>query len=129
MALMADSQSTCRHFLSESTTLTTAALQGSHLNLQAAELPTFRSQWDKDLDRVWLGSQFWANPLQDWQVHEGRVECLAAKPNRNVHVLTRELADRKGYLHMSVKIGRVGDGALAGNSKGSAWTTIKMAGR
>ncbi len=100
MALMADSQSTCRQFLSESTTLTTAALLGSHLNLQAAEVPTFRSQWDKDLDRVWLGSQFWANPLQDWQVHEGRVECLPAKPNRNVHVLTRELAD------LSWQIGR-----------------------
>ncbi len=102
MALMTDSHPTRRQFLADSTTLATAALLGSRLSAQTAETPAFKSQWDKDLDRVWLGADFWANPLQDWQVRGGRAECIAAKPNRNVHLLTRELADRKGDLRMSV---------------------------
>ena len=128
MALMTDSHPTRRQFLADSTTLATAALLGSRLSAQTAETTAFKSQWDKDLDRVWLGADFWANPLQDWQVRDGRAECIAAKPNRNVHVLTRELADRKGDLRMSVKIGRPGGGPLAGGGKGSAGFKIGILG-
>lgn len=125
---MTDRQPTRRQFLSNSSALAAGTLIASRLDVQAAEASAFKSQWDKDLERVWLGAEFWANPLQDWQVREGRAECLAAKPNRNVHVLTRELADRKGDLHMSVKIGRVGGGALTGDGKGSAGFKIGILG-
>ena len=59
----------------------------------------------------------WANPLQDWRVANGRAECVNAAADRNIHVLTRQLADRSGDVRMSVRVGRVGGGALAG--KGS----------
>lgn len=59
----------------------------------------------------------WANPLQDWRVANGRAECVTAAADRNIHVLTRQLADRPGDVRMSVRVGRVGGGALAG--KGS----------
>src|SRR2546422_208898 len=26
--------------------------------------------------RTWLGAEFWANRLQDWRLHQGRMECL-----------------------------------------------------
>ena len=77
----------------------------------------FRSRWDQDLDRVWLGAEYWANPLQDWRVAAGRIECTNAAPDRNVHVLTRQLGAQKGSLVMSVRVGRVGGGKLPG--KGS----------
>src|ERR1041384_2120816 len=33
----------------------------------------FVSAWDKTPDRVWLGPEYWANPLQDWRVAGGGV--------------------------------------------------------
>jgi alkaline phosphatase D len=52
-----------------------------------ATLPTDRT-------RTWLGPPLWANRLQDWRLHAGRVECVAATGpmrTRTVAVLTREL--------------------------------------
>ena len=72
----------------------------------------FASRWQRAHDRVWLGPEYWANPLQDWRVAGGRIECVKAAPDRNVHLLTRQLGDRPGDLRMSVRVGRVGGGAL-----------------
>src|SRR5262249_33287938 len=49
----------------------------------------------------------------DWRVANSRIECLTAAPNRNVHLLTRQLGDQPGDLAMSVKIGRLGGNASA----------------
>lgn len=116
-----------RQFIAESTALAAGSLLPTSTSALSAPA-LFGSQWKNDLDRVWLGEQFWANPMQDWQVREGRAECIAAKPNRNVHVLTCELADRKGDLKMSVTIGRVGGGKLSGDGKGSAGFKIGILG-
>src|SRR5688572_6153253 len=61
----------------------------------------FRSRWDSSPDRVWLGPEYWANPLQDWQLANGRIECTNPARDRNVHVLTRQLGERHGTLDMS----------------------------
>jgi phosphodiesterase/alkaline phosphatase D-like protein len=45
--------------------------------------------------------------MQDWRVANGRIECTNAAPDRNVHLLTRYLGDRKGTLDISVRIGRI----------------------
>jgi alkaline phosphatase D len=68
----------------------------------------FRSSRPNDVQRTWVGPDFWANRLQDWQLNEGRLECLvsdAAKPYRTVHLLTRAVAEETGDLTMRVKIG------------------------
>lgn len=120
---------TRRQFIAETSTLAASALVAVPLIAQdSAPAAVFKSQWQDDLDRTWLGADYWANPMQDWQVRAGRAECIAAKPNRNVHVLTRELADRKGNLHMSVTISRVGGGKITGDGKGSAGFKIGILG-
>ncbi|MDZ4290043.1 MAG: alkaline phosphatase D family protein [Prosthecobacter sp.] len=119
---------TRRQFLTDSVALTAGALIAPQHLVAAAPSPPFQSRWQDDTDRVWLGANFWANPMQDWQVKEGRAECIAAKPNRNVHVLVRELADRVGNLRMTVKIGRMGGGPLSGDGKGSAGFKIGILG-
>lgn len=67
----------------------------------------FRSQWVKGVERPWAGPEYWANPLQDWRVKDGRLECIAAGGDRNVYLLTRELSAARGDLRMSVKLGRL----------------------
>lgn len=96
------------------TTTLVAARTGGAAPVPLAE---FRSAWDDALDRVWLGPEVWANPLQDWRVTNGRAECTNAAADRNIHALTRQLVAQTGNVRMAVRVGRAGGGLLAG--KGS----------
>ncbi len=87
----------------------------------------FSSQWGTSPDRVWLGSEYWANPLQDWRLVGGRIECINAAPNRNVHLLARQLGEQPGDFMMSVKIGTPRGGKLS-EGKGSAGFRIGIMG-
>lgn len=120
---------TRRTFLHRSATLAVTSLVASRLPplLHAGEpRAEFRSAWDRSLDRIWLGAEYWANPHQDWRVAGGRIECVNAAADRNVHLLTRQLANRSGTLDQRVRIGRAGGGPLTG--KGSAGFRIGILG-
>jgi alkaline phosphatase D len=86
--------------------------------LRPAAGAEYASRWGATPDRVWLGPEFWANPLQDWRVAGGRIECVNAAPGRNVHLLTRQLGEGPGDLRLSVRVGRVG-GARLDQGRGS----------
>jgi alkaline phosphatase D len=74
----------------------------------------FRSQWHRTHDRAWLGSAYWANPMEDWRIRNGRAEMVVAGPNRNVHLLTRRLGAGKGSFQIQMRVGSLDAG------KGSA---------
>ena len=98
------------------------------LRAEAAQPPAaFQSRWDACPDRIWLGQEYWANPLQDWHIAKGRVECTNAAADRNVHLLTHYLGERHGTLDMRVRVGRVGGGAL-GTGKGTVGVRIGVQG-
>lgn len=67
-------------------------------------------------DRIWVGPELWANPMEDWRVHDGRLECTSGGPNRNVHCLTGAVGKRFGEVKLSVRLGLI-DG---GDGRGSA---------
>ena len=92
-----------------------------------AESQPCASRWDQCHDRIWLGAEYWANPLQDWRISGGRIECTNPAFDRNVHVLTRQLGERRGRLETSVRVGRVGGGPL-GKGRGSAGFRIGIQG-
>jgi alkaline phosphatase D len=81
-------------------------------NLVAAQAPGFQSNWPQAIERPWVGPEYWSNPLQDWRVREGRVECFVAGKDRNVFLLTREVDARRGNLAISVRLGRLDSEAL-----------------
>ena len=67
----------------------------------------FQSAWPKTIERVWAGPEYWANPLQDWRIRNGRLECVVSGGNRNVHLLTHQLGPREGDFAMTVRLGRI----------------------
>jgi alkaline phosphatase D len=70
------------------------------------ELPTDRT-------RTWLGPAFWANRLQDWRLHQGRLECVAGTGpmrTRTVAVLTRELVAGDQPARIGVRTGTLAAG-------------------
>lgn len=67
----------------------------------------FVSCWPEDTVRVWAGPEYWTNPLQDWRVNNGRLECVVSGGDRNVFLLTRRLSEAEGRLVMSVRLGQL----------------------
>ena len=51
----------------------------------------FAGMLPQHVSRTWIGSNYWANPMQDWQLNNGRIECIASGGDRNVVILTREI--------------------------------------
>ena len=77
------------------------------LTAASAVADEYHSAWPSQAVRPWIGSEYWANPLQDWRIADGRLECIVSGANRNVHLLTHQLGPESGDLHMSVRLGRL----------------------
>ncbi|MFH0761731.1 MAG: hypothetical protein V2A67_09545 [Bacteroidota bacterium] len=57
--------------------------------------------------RTWISPEIWANPLQDWQLNKGRMECIGSGGERNLFLLTNALSDQQGSFFVRVKAGRL----------------------
>src|SRR5690606_11235732 len=92
------SRRTRRQFVRESTATASAitALGSSTAHAAGPGGVEFVSSWQRAPNRVWIGPEFWANPLQDWRLAGGRVECHKAAPERHVHLLTHALTGAVG---------------------------------
>lgn len=66
--------------------------------------PTFHGFAGNTNDRVWLGEDFWANPMEDWRIVDGAAECQSRGGDRNVHLLTHQLTNADGTFWMSVQV-------------------------
>lgn len=70
----------------------------------------FEKSWDTIDDRVWVGSEFWSNRLQDWHIQNGRLECVSDNPNlmlRTTHLINYRLANKKGDFFAKVNAGAI----------------------
>ncbi|HET9177241.1 MAG TPA: twin-arginine translocation signal domain-containing protein [Terriglobia bacterium] len=85
---------------------TAASLLGPSRAAGAAE-NSFHSSWPQQAERPWAGPEYWTNPLQDWRIRDGRLECVGAGGDRNVFLLTHEVSSREGSLAMGVRLGRL----------------------
>ena len=68
----------------------------------------FKKSWSDVNDRVWAGSEFWSNRLQDWKVQNGRLECVnndARLLMRTSHLLNYRLGKGIGNFYASVDMG------------------------
>src|SRR5215210_7416474 len=92
-----------------------AGTLGRPTSAAAGVVPTTRVDANPtDVTRTWLGPAYWGNRLQDWQLHAGRLECVARAPElgaRTVAVLTRELVRGTGAATVSVRTGTLSAGA------------------
>jgi len=73
----------------------------------------FRSSWNETVKRHWIGPEYWANRLQDWQLNKGRMECIGGNAAmRTVHLLSHSIVNDSGYLAMEIVIGRIDTTAI-----------------
>lgn len=83
------------------------SLQKSTASAQDAAAEKSVSRLENRHDRVWLGEEYWANPMEDWQIVDGAAECQNTAGDRNVHLLTHQLTDNKAPFEMSVALRQV----------------------
>ena len=94
-------------------------LLGVRKTAPAAPLPIAEPStdpWHNTHDRVWLGPQFWANPMEDWRISRGAAECQSTAGNRNVHLLTHQLTDPAADFHLTVRVTQVEVGERDGGA-------------
>ena len=88
--------------------LTTATVVVAAIGVAAAvHAAAFFSEWPHYTERTWIGPEYWSNRVQDWRIRDGRLECVASGPDRNVHLLTCQLGEQSGDLRIRVHIGRL----------------------
>ncbi|UUO06608.1 alkaline phosphatase D family protein [Blastopirellula sp. J2-11] len=86
------------------------SLQNSDVHAQeaaATDKSSSVSRLENRHDRVWLGEEYWANPMEDWRIVDGAAECQTTGGDRNVQLLTHQLTNAQGALMMSVKLRQV----------------------
>ena len=86
----------------------------------------FRSAWPAGVERIWVGPEYWANRLQDWRIKDGRLECLLAASDRNVHILTRRLGPANADISLRV---RAAVAAASRGSKDRNWIGFRVGAR
>ncbi len=71
---------------------------------------SFESSFPENIQRYFIGSEYWSNRLEDWQINNGRLECINGYYQlRNVHLLTHYQGDFIGELEISVDLGLLSD--------------------
>lgn len=60
--------------------------------------------WRNTNDRVWLGADFWANPMEDWIIQSGWAQCITASANRSIHHLTHQITNPREGFAMAVRL-------------------------
>lgn len=62
----------------------------------------FKDTFPEELNRIWIGPYYWANPMQYWMVNNGRLECRVTAPDRSVHLITR-MIDKGSNAHFQME--------------------------
>ncbi|MEN8122495.1 MAG: alkaline phosphatase D family protein [Bacteroidota bacterium] len=75
-----------------------------------------------NISRTWIGAEYWANPLQDWQLSNGRMECVVSGGERNVYLLTHEIDSVPGNFKMNIRTGRL----VQDTSLSEGWIGFKI---
>ena len=76
----------------------------------------FRSASPTNVERVFVGPEFWANRLQDWRLKQGRIECVDKRPEspmRTLHLLTHRLGEAAAAFTLQVRTGLLDEGTTA----------------
>ena len=93
----------------------TASTKMNHIGHSSRPTPKASDSWRNTHDRTWLGSEYWANPMEDWKVSNGGVECLSTSGNRSVHSLTHQLNQHATFT-LSVDLKRTTIGPIDGGA-------------
>ncbi|OUW17816.1 MAG: hypothetical protein CBD18_03985, partial [Opitutales bacterium TMED158] len=89
--------------------------------LAAPDLPRIQD----GVTRTWIGPEYWTNPLMNWQLSEGRIECAHGGWVNELHALTHQLKPADGDFSMKVHLGSLERSGIPDNK--TIFTGFKFA--
>jgi len=84
----------------------------------------FEMNLPEEVVRPWIGKQYWASPLMDWQLAHGRIESVGGSPRHEVVLLTHQLSADDGDFQISVRLGQM---QKTRPESGLGWAGVKFA--
>ncbi|MFC7293076.1 alkaline phosphatase D family protein [Hirschia litorea] len=76
----------------------------------------FSTQWDKAQDRIFVGGEMWANPMEDWIIKDGSARTRTSGAARNIQLITHQLSNPLGGFEMRASVKRLTSGKLDGGA-------------
>ncbi|CAM3362789.1 alkaline phosphatase D family protein [Zobellia roscoffensis] len=70
---------------------------------------SFAADFKKLNDRVWIGSSFWAVPMEDWEIKNNRLEFSGVEKQSRLHILTHVLGENQGDFVLKSNLGLLQD--------------------
>ncbi len=61
-------------------------------------------KWSRTHDRVWIGEEFWSNPMEDWRISDGWAQCQTSAESRSIHSVTRQITNSDESFAMSIEL-------------------------
>jgi phosphodiesterase/alkaline phosphatase D-like protein len=67
---------------------------------------SYKSKLRNDINRPFVGKEFWPNPQMDWQLNNGKMEVMISKGGKthDIHLLTHQLKLQEGSFSQSVRL-------------------------
>ena len=81
-----------------------------------SEQEGFQQNFDATADRIWIGEDFWAIPMEDWQVSNGRIELLGDHADSRVHVLKQVMQEEAAEFTAEIQLGLLNAEAQLGRA-------------
>ncbi|WKX75655.1 alkaline phosphatase D family protein [Zobellia laminariae] len=69
----------------------------------------FKADFKKLNERVWIGSSFWAVPMEDWEIKNNRLEFSGVEKQSRLHILTHVLGENQGDFQFTGNSGLLED--------------------
>lgn len=82
----------------------------------ARNVTTVDYNFNKINNRVWIAEDFWAIPMEDWQVNNGRLECTGKELNSRLNLLAYVLNDSESDFNLTFKMGLIHKGENEGTA-------------
>lgn len=90
--------------ISSAATATLGVFRQNSAEAAPSKNTAIQSSWHQSNDRIFLGGEYWANPMEDWKIVNGAAECQTTGGFRNIHLLTHQIQKGTGRFQMSVEI-------------------------
>ncbi|MCU4676255.1 alkaline phosphatase D family protein [Catenovulum sp. 2E275] len=100
----------CSTNLSEQATSKLASDNNVRLN------KSISSQWHNTFDRIFIGGEYWANPMENWCIKNGTAECTSKGGNRSIHSLKHQIVNLDKNFSTSIVVEKYQAGETDGGA-------------
>ncbi|KMT66870.1 alkaline phosphatase D family protein [Catenovulum maritimum] len=74
------------------------------------------SQWHNSFDRIFIGGEHWANPMENWSIKNGAAECDSEGGNRSIHALKHQIVNLDKSFESSIIVEKYQAGQIDGGA-------------